>query len=151
MDYVMVPVPEEHVVDVMQHVARLVARASVGPWDDTSVAEIFDEVDEASRSVISLAARNVIANKDLTDEEAARALELNVREIRAIVRDVQEVSTREKREPLVSLRDSTVVLRNGRSVNQRVFAMTEAVARAVRSHERASVGGASEVPTDPDT
>lgn len=150
MDYVMVPVPEEHVVDVMQHVARLVARASVMPWDDTSVADVFDEVDEATRSLISLAARNILAAKDLTDEDAATSLELNVREIRAIVRDVQEVSTREKREPLVSLRDTTVVLRNGRSVQKRVFAMSEPVARAVRAHERASLGGGSEEPTDPD-
>jgi hypothetical protein len=150
MDYVMVPVPEEHVVDVMQHVARLVARASVIPWDDTSVADVFDEVDEATRSLISLAARNILADKDLTDEDAATSLELNVREIRAIVRDVQEVSTREKREPLVSLRDTTVVLRNGRSIQKRVFAMSEPVARAVRAHERASLGGGSEEPTDPD-
>jgi hypothetical protein len=151
MDYVMVPVPEEHVVDVMQHVARLVARASVIPWDDASVADIFDEVDEASRSVISLTARSILANKDLTDEEAATSLELNVREIRAIVRDVQEVSTREKREPLLSLRDTTVVLRNGRSVQKRVFAMSEPVARAVRAHERSTLDVGGEMPADPDT
>lgn len=150
MDYVMVPVPEEHVVDVMQHVARLVARASVVSWDDTSAADLFDEVDEASRSVISLAARNVIAGKDLSDEDAATALELNVREIRAIVRDVQEASTREKREPLISLREATVVLRNGRSVHKRLFVMTDAVARAIRAHERASLADGGDNPTEPD-
>ena len=140
MDYVMVPVPEEHVVDVMQHVARLVARASVVPWDDDAIAAVFDEVDEPSRSVLSLAARSTSAGKDLTDEDAATTVELNVREIKAIVRDLQEVSVREKREPILALREAIVVLRNGRSVQKRLFTMTEAVARAIRAHERASLG-----------
>lgn len=148
MDYVMVPVPEEHVVDVMQHVARLVARASVVPWDDEAIAAVFDEVDEPSRSVLSLVARSTSANKDLPDEEAATSLELNVREIKAIVRDLQEVSAREKREPIVGLREATVVLRNGRSVTKRLFSMTEAVARSIRAHERSSLGDL--VPEDPD-
>lgn len=148
MDYVMVPVPEEHVVDVMQHVARLVARASVVPWDDEAIAAVFDEVDEASRSVLSLAARSTSAGKDLTDDEAATAVELNVREIKAIVRDLQEVSVREKREPITALREATVVLRNGRSVQKRLFTMTEGVAKAIRAHERASLGDV--VPEDPD-
>lgn len=140
VDYVMVPVPEEHVVDVMQHVARLVARASVVPWDDEAIAAVFDEVDEPTRAVLSLAARATSAHKDLTDEDAATAVELNVREIKAIVRDLQEVSVREKREPILALRESTVVLRNGRSVQKRLFTMTDAVARAIRAHERASLG-----------
>jgi hypothetical protein len=140
MDYVMVPVPEEHVVDVMQHVARLVARASVVPWDDESIVATFDDVDEASRSVLSLAARSVAANKDLTDEDAAKTLELSVREIKAIVRDLQEVAQREHREPMVALREASVVLRNGRTVQKRTFTMTDVVARAIRAHERASLG-----------
>src|SRR5690242_17401051 len=119
----MVPVPEEHVVDVMQHVARLVARASVVPWDDEGVAALFDEVDEASRSLLSLVARATVAGKELSDEEAAAQLELNVREVRGIVRDVNDVAQRTKREPLLALREATVVLRNGRSVQRRLFAM----------------------------
>jgi hypothetical protein len=34
MPYVMVPVPEEHVQDVMQFVLREMAKASHVPWDD---------------------------------------------------------------------------------------------------------------------
>ena len=148
MDYVMVPVPEEHVVDVMQHVARLVARASVVPWDDETIALVFEEVDEASRSLLSLAARSTTANKDLTDEDAATSLELNVREIKGIVRDLQEISVREKREPIMALREATVMLRNGRSVQKRLFTMTEPVARSLRAYERASLGDLA--PEDPD-
>lgn len=149
MDYVMVPVPEEHVVDVMQHVARLVARASVGPWDDEAIALVFEEVDEACRSLLSLAARSTTANKDLTDEDAATSLELNVREIKGIVRELQEVSVREKREPIVALREATVTLRNGRSVQKRLFTMTEPVARSLRAYERASLGDLAPEAPDP--
>ena len=140
----MVPVPQEHVADVMAHVARLVARASVGPWDDEALGEAFDSVDEACRSVLSLVARNVVSGKDVSDEDAAKALELNVREIRAIVRDLAEVATRVKREPILSLRETSVVLRNGRTVQRRMFAMAESNARALRAHERASLPGGDE-------
>jgi len=141
MDYVMVPVPEEHVVDVMLHVTRLVARASVVPWTDDAIAELFDEVDEACRSLLSLVARSTTAGKDLSDEDAAEGLELNVREVRAIARDINEVAQRGKREPLLALRDASVVLRNGRTVQKRLFTMTETAARTLRSHERASLDG----------
>jgi hypothetical protein len=147
MDYVMVPVPEEHVVDVMMYIARLVARANVVPWTDEAVAELFDEVDEASRSVLSLVARATTADKELSDEDAADSLELKVREVRTIVRDINEIAQRGKREPLFSLRDTSVLLRNGRRVPKRMFAMTELVAKAIRAHERASISDAPVVPT----
>jgi hypothetical protein len=156
MDYVMVPVPEEHVVDVMLHIARLVAKASVVPWTDESVAELFDEVDEASRSVLSLVARSTTAGKDLNDQDAADTLELNVREVRDIVRDINELATRGKREPILGFREATVVLRNGRPAQRRLFVMTEPVARAVRAYERATLGEspvattAAEAPAAPD-
>lgn len=146
MEYVMVPVPEQYVADVMQHVARLVAQASVIPWDNESAAQLFDEVDEVSRSVISLTARSTTAGKGLSDEDAAQALELNVREIRGIVRDLHEAAVRNKREPILSLRETSVVLRNGRTVQKRMFAMNDEVARAIRAHERASLGEAPGTP-----
>lgn len=147
MDYVMVPVPEEHVVDVMIHISRLVARASVVPWTDEAAAELFDEVDETCRALLSLVARATTADKDLSDEDAADKLELNVREVREIARDINEVAQRDKREPVVALRDTSVVLRNGRTVQKRMFAMTDAVARAIRAHERATLDPGSASPT----
>jgi hypothetical protein len=147
MDYVMVPVPEEHVVDVMMHIARLVARASVVPWTDDAVTELFDDVDEACRSVLSLVARATMAEKDVSDEEAATTLELNVREVRAITTDINAAAQQGKREPLVGLRDTSVVLRNGRTVQKRLFTMSEPVAKAIRAHERASLGPEHGAPT----
>ena len=145
----MVPVPEEHVVDVMLHVARLVARASVVAWDDESVGDMFDEVDEVSRSLLSLVARSTTAGKELTDEEAADTLELSVREIRALTRDINDASQKSKREPLVALREATVVLRNGRSAQRQLLAMAEPVARSIRAHERSSLGDPPSVSAAP--
>jgi dsDNA-specific endonuclease/ATPase MutS2 len=149
MDYVMVPVPEEYVVDVMRHVARLVARASVIPWDDESLVDLFEEVDEVSRTVLSLVARNASSGKDVSEEDVAQAVELNVRELRSIVRDINEVATRDKREPALALREVPVVLRNGRTVQRRMFTMNEAVARSIKAHERSSLGGSPSVAADP--
>jgi hypothetical protein len=148
MDYVMVPVPEEHVVDVMQHVARLVARASVIPWDDESLVELFEEVDEISRSVLSFVARAATSGKDISEEDVAQSIELNVRELRSIVRDINEVAARDKREPVLALREASVVLRNGRTVQRRMFSMNEGVARSIKAHERSTLGGAPGAPTD---
>lgn len=148
MDYVNVPVPEELVVDVMSYIARLVARSSVVPWDDDAVVQLFDEVDEASRAVLAFVARAAATGKDVSEEDAAKAVELNVREIRTIVRDIHEIAQREKREPIVALREASVVLRNGRTVQRRMFVISEAVARTIRDHERASLGEAPGAPPD---
>ena len=44
MPYVMVPVPEEHVQDVMQFILREVARASLEAWDEESVEDMVLEM-----------------------------------------------------------------------------------------------------------
>ena len=44
MEYVMVPVPDEFVVDVMQYVARLVSQAARVPWTKEAIEEFFDSL-----------------------------------------------------------------------------------------------------------
>ena len=46
MEFVMVPVPDEFVVDVMQYVSRLIARSSLVPWTKEGIEEFFDSVEE---------------------------------------------------------------------------------------------------------
>jgi hypothetical protein len=139
MEYVMVPVPDEFVVDVMQYVARLVARASVVPWTKESVELYFDELEEINRALLSVVSRAIVAGKDMSEEDAAESLELSTREIRGLVREINEGAQRNKSEPLVVLREATVQLRNGRTVQRRLFAMNESVARMIRAYERASL------------
>jgi hypothetical protein len=136
----MVPVPEEHVVDVMLYITRLVARAGVEPWTEESVAEFYDEVDEAARSLLSLVARSTAVGKELTEEDAAETLELNVREIRSIRRDIYDATQLHKRESILGLRETMEVLRNGRTVEKRILWVSDQISRMIRAHERASLG-----------
>ena len=102
MEYVMVPVPDEYVVDVMQYVARLVARASVVPWTKEAVEEFFEDLEEieSGLAVASWPAPSC-RRRTSASEEAAEALELSEREIRAITREINEAAKRNKYEPLI--------------------------------------------------
>jgi dsDNA-specific endonuclease/ATPase MutS2 len=139
MEYVMVPVPDEFVVDVMQYVARLVARASVVPWTKEAVEEFFDELEETNKALLSLVARYTVAGKDVGYDEAMETLELSQREIRAITGEINLAAQRNKYEPMVAIRETTVVLRNGREVQRLLFTMSDSVARMIRAHERADL------------
>jgi hypothetical protein len=139
MEYVMVPVPDEFVVDVMQYVARLVARASVVPWTKEAVEAFFDELEETNKALLSLVARHIVAGKDVGYDEAMEALELSQREIRSIHAEVNTAAQRNKYEPILAARETTVVLRNGREVQRWLFTMSDPVARMIRAVERADL------------
>ena len=136
MPYIMVPVPEEHVTEAMQLVIRLVARASVEPWDEASITALFAEVDEASRFVLSAVARGTIAKGQISDSEVARAIELGQREILGITRELNETATKQAHPPLISVQSISETLPNGRVKEQRVLAMPRDIADIVRIAER---------------
>jgi len=139
MPYVMVPVPEEHVQDVMQFVLREVAKASLEPWDEESVSKLFHEVDEEGRSLLAYAARATISGKELSEADAADLLQLRQREIAGIVRDLNDRVVNANRPNLVGTRVLTETLPNGRTVDKRVLWMNEEVAPLVHNVERAEL------------
>jgi hypothetical protein len=136
MPYVMVPVPEEHVQDVMQFILREVAKAAQAPWDDESISELFHEVDEASRSVLAYTARASIGGTDITEAQAADMMQLRPREVTGIVRELNELAAKANRSALVVTRTVTETLPNGRNTEKRVLWMSEEVAPLVRAAER---------------
>jgi hypothetical protein len=139
MPYVMVPVPEEHVQDVMQFVLREVAKASLAPWDEESVSELFREVDEESRSMLAYAARATISGKELTEVEVADLMQLRQREMAGIMRELNERASKANRPALVSARTVTETLPNGRTIEKRVLWMSEELAPLVHNAERAEL------------
>jgi len=139
MPYVMVPVPEEHVQDVMQFVLREVARASQEPWDDVSVSELFHDVDEESRSLLAYVARATMSGKEISEAEAADLMQLRQREMAGIMRELNERAAKANRPVLVSARTVTDTLPNGRTVEKRILWMNEDLAPLVRSVERAEL------------
>jgi hypothetical protein len=139
MPYVMVPVPEEHVQDVMQFVLREMAKASLVPWDDESVSALFREVDEASRSLLAYVARASVRGTDLSETEAADMMQLRPREVAGIIRDLNDRAAKTNRPPLLGARTVSETLPNGRAVEKRVLWIGDDLAPLVGSAEQAEL------------
>lgn len=141
MPYVMMPVPEEHVEEVMRFILRAIARASIEPWDAESVNQIYSEVDEASRSLLAFTARASLESGDLAADVAARQIQLSVREIWGMTNELN-IRTREmNRTDLIFTRMVSERLPNGRVTEKRVFIMEPEVAELVRAAEQAELAG----------
>ena len=136
MPWVSVPVPEEHVQEVMEFVIRTIARASLQDWDDDSMETFFAKCDEPSRALISVVARAANAGKDLTDQMAADFIELTVREMYGLQREVNEEARRDERPALIIASTIEEPLPNGRFREKRVLTMSVQVAKLVREAER---------------
>jgi predicted ATP-dependent protease len=139
MPYVMVPVPEEHVQDVMQFVLREMAKASLVPWDDESILEVFHEVDEASRSLLAYAARATLSGTDLSEVEAANRMQLRPREVAGLIRELNDRAVEANHPSLLGARTVTETLPNGRTTEKRVLWIAEELAPLVRSAEQAEL------------
>ena len=135
MPYIMVPVPEEHVAEIMEHVVRLAARANLQEWDDEAVTETFLAVDEASRSVLSAVARRTIAGSPVSDETVATQLELGRREILGVVREINLRAARSKRPQLMIVRELSEPTPDGRTSERRVLSMSIEIAEMIRRAE----------------
>jgi hypothetical protein len=144
MPYVMVPVPEEHVQDVMQFVLREVARASLEPWDEESISTLFHDVEEEGRSLLAYVARAIASGKEISEADAATLLQLRQREMAGLVRDINERAAQANRPNLVVTRTVTEMLPNGRTTDKRVLTMSDELAPLVRSAERAELANIRE-------
>jgi hypothetical protein len=151
MQYVMVPVPEEHVEEVMQFILRAIARASIEPWDAESVTQVFHQIDEEARSLLAFVARAASDGSDLDAAEAARKIQLTVRESLGIMNDLNAIRREVNRPTLINARMVTDRLPNGRVTEKRVLNMDPEVAELVKAAEQEELrnapnplGGASE-------
>jgi hypothetical protein len=135
MPYVMVPVPEEHVVEVMQFVTKLVAKASRQPWDHDAVERMFLRADEGARSLLSVVARATLADKEISTAEALRALELRQRDLASLVAPINEAAKEASRVPLLEMQSATRAGPGGRTRPVRNVTMDRGVAEMVRAAE----------------
>jgi hypothetical protein len=142
MPYVMVPVPEEHVEAVMQFVIRAIQKASVEPWDEASIQDLYHGIDEVSRSLVAFVARSAVEGKELDQAEAARQIQMTPREVNGIVNELTSMNKDENRPTLITTRSITVRLPNGRSAERRVLAMEPEVADLVQAAEQAEIAEA---------
>ena len=141
MSYVMIPVPEDRVEDVMQYVVRLMTQASMQEWDESSIAQLFGDIDEPSRALLSTVATATLNDERITTEEAASRVELSWRESMGLLREINDIAREESRPPLLIRRAVSETLPNGRTRDIRVFSMNDDVAKLVYAADRAHLLG----------
>lgn len=143
MPYVMLPVPEEHVEEVMQFVLRAIAEASIEPWDAESINVLYNDVDESTRSLLAFVARAAADEGELSDVDAARRIQMTVRETGGIMNDLNATTRESKRPQLISIRVVSERTPNGRVVDRRVLLMDPEIAALVRAAEKTELAGAA--------
>lgn len=136
MGYVMVPVPEEHVEEIMRAILRFQAQARTDPWDEASIKELFADSDEAAKAVLTVVSRGVLSSGKIADQEAADAIEITNREVLGIVRELNEAANELARPAIIHSRMETDVLPNGRMIERRVLSMPPELAIYIRDAER---------------
>jgi hypothetical protein len=139
MPYVMVPVPEEHVHDVMQFVVRLMSQASVEPWDEETMSALFEDIDESSRTLLSAVAKGVISGTLLTEGDVGAVIGMSWREVMGMVRELNDTATSRNHPALVSRRTTNATLPNGRVREVRGLVIDDDVARLVHDADRAQL------------
>jgi hypothetical protein len=144
MPYVMLPVPEEHVEEVMEFVLRAMAEASVEPWDAESIDALYNDVDEATRSLLAFIAREAADGGELIDAEAARRIQMTVRETAGIMNELNTLTRETNRPILVHVRLVSERQVNGRTTDRRVLQMDPDVAAFIRSAEQAELRDAKD-------
>jgi chorismate mutase len=142
LPFVMVPVPEEHVVEVMAFVARLSAKAAPREWppkqwDQPALDELIAEANERTRALLSFLAQRGRAGKEVAPREIAAALRLDRREVPGILGPLNRLCRRANRAPLFESRVRTVTTADGRPEKRRSVMMTKETARMVRAAEQA--------------
>jgi hypothetical protein len=139
MGYVMVPIPEELVVDVIAFMLREKARLGMEPWDQPSMDQLFAEVDESARSLLAFVAREAMANRDLGEAEAAAAMQMNWREVYGVFRDLNERVGAANRPGLMGMKTVTETLAGGQTTEVRSYSMSREIAELVTEAERADL------------
>jgi hypothetical protein len=141
MPYVMVPVPEEHVLEVMGVVMRLAARRShdepPNAWDQEAVTEFFAKANEPTRGLLSFLAHAKRAGNEFIPPEIAQALELEASEVSGLLGPLNRAFRRANRVPLFESRVGIETSPGGRTLKRRRLKMDGENARMVRAAEQA--------------
>lgn len=139
MPYVMVPVPEEHVEDVMSYMLKAMARASQEDWDQENVTEVFSQVDELAKALLAHVAKATLEEREVYENEAAATVQLSQREMSAIVRELNELARDLNRPAMIFRRPTVEVLPNGRTIDRFAVVVDEEVAPLIVEAEKADL------------
>jgi hypothetical protein len=136
----MVPVPEEHVLEVMGLVMRLASRPShdepPAAWDQEALTGFFAKANEPTRGLLSFLAHPNRAGKEFIPPEIARTLELEPSEVSGLLGPLNREFRRANRVPLFESRVHLETTARGRTLKRRRLKMTPETARMVRAAEQ---------------
>jgi hypothetical protein len=142
MPYVMVPVPEEHVLEVMGVVLRLAARQSHDEppkaWDQDAVNGFFAKANEPTRGLLSFLAHPKRAGSEFIPPEIAGALELEASEVSGLLGPLNREFRRANRVPLFESRVHLETTAKGRTLRRRRLMMGVEHAEMLRAAEQAA-------------
>jgi hypothetical protein len=141
MPYVMVPVPEEHVLEVMGIVLRLSARPAheepPKPWDQDAVNEFYAKANDPTRGLLSFLADRKRAGKEFIPPDIGRGLKLETSEVSGLLGPLNREFRRSNRYPLLESRVQVETSQDGRSLRRRRLKMLPENAQMVRAAEQA--------------
>ena len=141
MPYVMVPVPEEHVLEVLGFVMRVASRPSHDEppkaWDQEAVNGFFAKANEPTRALLSFLAHPKREGKEFIPPEIARAFELEASEVSGLLGPLSREFRRANRVPLFESRVHAETSPSGRTLKRRRLMMGAEHARMVRAAEQA--------------
>ena len=147
--FVMVPVPEELVHDVVHFVAKLNMQGGPGgslrPWDAAAMEKYFLEAHEETRTLLSVIARGSLAGKRVTDQAAADFMQLGAPEMLEVMRGIRESLRQDRRVQLIEVEVVSEPLPSGRLREKRLLKMPPELAAhgSRRRAHRAGAGAAS--------
>lgn len=150
MDYVMVPVPEELADKVLAYVSWKDAQAKAEPamtegLDAAAAAEVlarvFARLDDASRSLLAVAADSALAGEELTIPEAARRADVTAREAIGILLEVNGIVVNEGGPPLAFSGRDVGSSAPGSPWDSHVIVVSGAIARPLADMARAPAPG----------
>jgi hypothetical protein len=143
----MVPVPEEHVLEVMRYITRIVARASGTAWDEAAIAEVWNDVDESCRALLAEVATASSAEVELDAERCAREIGASVREVAAMVNELNSVARDTYRPNLIVAPVAGDQLPDGSVTEKRLLRMdldtAALIASVQRSDDKSSTNSAN--------
>ena len=81
----MVPVPQDLEERVQQYITWRLSSGGAADWSEEAVAELYEQLDEASRAVVRTVAQGTVDDEPVTVARAAEAAGTSTREALGIV------------------------------------------------------------------
>ena len=145
-NYVMVPVPEQLVPRVMQHVIGLMMLDSIEDWEQEEVTDHFASLTEDRKAIMILCANAVASGRVVTADAVAEKLQLPLSHVMKSIRDLAEIARESSRPQIVQVKMTTATSPTGREIKRREIQMDETVAKMVLEAEQADIASAGGLP-----